>query len=111
MNSIFLIPSIRRIGCRVVAFTGNRASTLAKHSDIVIDVGVKKEACPLGLAPTASTTALLAMGDALAVVLINKKQFQTSDFKRFHPGGLLGRRLAKRVTDFMLTRRIGAEGR
>ncbi len=98
-----LMPSIRNIGCTVIAMTGNPASTLAKHSDIVIDVGVEKEACPLGLAPTASTTALLAMGDALAVVLINKNQFKTSDFKRFHPGGALGQRLFSQVKDIMFT--------
>jgi arabinose-5-phosphate isomerase len=98
-----LMPSIRNIGCPVISMTGNPASTLAKHSDIIIDVGVEKEACPLGLAPTASTTALLAMGDALAVVLINKKQFKTSDFKRFHPGGTLGRRLASQVKDIMFS--------
>lgn len=98
-----LMPSIRNIGCTIIAMTGNTASTLAKHSDIVIDVGVNKEACPLGLAPTASTTALLAMGDALAVVLINKKHFKTSDFKRFHPGGALGQRLARQVKDIMFT--------
>lgn len=96
-----LMPSIGSIGCTVIAMTGNPASTLAKHSDIVIDVGVEKEACPLGLAPTASTTALLAMGDALAVVLINKKHFKTSDFKRFHPGGALGQRLSSQVKDIM----------
>ena len=71
-----LLPSIRRIGCKIIAFTGNKNSTLANHSDIVIDVGVACEACPLGLAPTASTTALLAMGDALAVVLLEKKHFK-----------------------------------
>ena len=98
-----LMPSIRNVGCTVISMTGNTASTLAKHSDIVIDVGVKKEACPLGLAPTASTTALLAMGDALAVVLINKKHFKTSDFKRFHPGGALGQRLSRQVKDIMFT--------
>ncbi|MFO7716892.1 SIS domain-containing protein [Desulfosarcina sp.] len=98
-----LMPSIRNIGCTVISLTGNPTSTLAKHSDIVIDVGVEKEACPLGLAPTASTTALLAMGDALAVVLINKKQFKTSDFKRFHPGGALGQRLSRQVSDIMFT--------
>jgi arabinose-5-phosphate isomerase len=98
-----LMPSIRDAGCITIAMTGNPSSTLAKHSDIVIDVGVEKEACPLGLAPTASTTALLAMGDALAVVLINKKHFKPSDFKRFHPGGALGRRLASQVKDLMLT--------
>ena len=98
-----LIHSIRKIGCTIIAFTGNKHSTLAKQSDIVIDVGVEKEACPLGLAPTASTTALLAMGDALAVALINKKHFKTSDFKKVHPGGTLGHRLSCRVRDIMLT--------
>ncbi|MGA6925454.1 MAG: KpsF/GutQ family sugar-phosphate isomerase [Desulfosarcina sp.] len=98
-----LMPSIRNIGCIVIAMTGNPQSTLAKHSDIVIDVGVEKEACPLGLAPTASTTALLAMGDALAVVLINKKHFNSSDFRRFHPGGALGRRLSSQVKDIMFS--------
>ena len=75
-----LIQSVRKIGCQIIGFTGNIHSTLAGYCDIVIDVGVEKEACPLGLAPTASTTALLAMGDALAVVLINKRQFKSSDF-------------------------------
>ena len=98
-----LMPSIRNIGCTIIAMTGNTGSTLAKHSDIVIDVAVEKEACPLGLAPTASTTALLAMGDALAVVLINKKQFKSSDFRRYHPGGALGQRLAGKVTDLMFS--------
>jgi arabinose-5-phosphate isomerase len=98
-----LVASIRGIGCTVISFTGNSQSTLAQNSDIVIDVGVEKEACPLGLAPTASSTALLAMGDALAVTLINKKQFTSSDFKRFHPGGALGQRLYSRVADIMLT--------
>jgi arabinose-5-phosphate isomerase len=97
-----LIPSIKNVGCTVIAFTGNIDSTLAKNSDIIIDVGVDKEACPLGLAPTASTTALLAMGDALAVVLINKKHFQTSDFKKIHPGGAIGQRLSSKVGDIML---------
>lgn len=97
-----LIPSIKNVGCTVVAFTGNKDSTLAKNSDIIIDVGVDKEACPLGLAPTASTTALLAMGDALAVVLINKKHFQTSDFRKIHPGGAIGQHLSGKVSDIML---------
>jgi len=98
-----LVPSIRKIGCTIIAFTGNKNSTLAKHSDIIIDVGVKKEACPLGFVPTASTTALLAMGDALAVTLINKKHFNSSDFKKIHPGGTLGHRLSNKVKDFMIT--------
>lgn len=98
-----LISNIRNVGCRVIAFTGNSQSTLAKSSDIVIDVAVEKEACPLGLAPTCSTTAMLAMGDALAVALINRKRFKSEDFKRFHPGGALGQRLASKVSDIMLT--------
>ena len=98
-----LVDSIRGIGCTVISLTGNKESTLAQNSDIVIDVGVEKEACPMGLAPTSSSTALLAMGDALAVTLINKKQFTSSDFKRFHPGGALGQRLSSRVADMMLT--------
>ena len=98
-----LLSRVRSIGCPIIAFTGNAASTLAKHSDIIINVGVEKEACPLGLAPTSSTTAMLAMGDALAVVLIDQKHFKSDDFKRFHPGGALGQRLAGRVKEFMLT--------
>ena len=98
-----LVPSIRRIGCTIITFTGNKNSTLAKQSNIVIDVGVEREACPLGLAPTASTTALLAMGDALAVTLLNKKHFKSSDFKKTHPGGNLGQRLSNKVKDIMLT--------
>ena len=98
-----LVPSIRRIGCTIITFTGNKNSTLAKQSNIVIDVGVEREACPLGLAPTASTTALLAMGDALAVALLNKKHFKSSDFKKTHPGGNLGQRLSSKVKDIMLT--------
>ena len=97
-----ILPSILKIGCPTIAFTGNRQSPLAKLCQIVIDVGVEKEACPLGLAPTCSTTAMLAMGDALAVVLINQKQFKSDDFKRVHPGGALGQRLAGRIRDLML---------
>ncbi len=100
-----LIPSIRSAGCPVTAFTGNRNSALAAMSDIVINVGVDKEACPLGLAPTASTSAQLAMGDALAVVLIEKRKFKPSDFQKYHPGGNLGKRLAYSVSDIMLTGR------
>ncbi len=98
-----LIPSIRSVGCPVVAFTGNPRSSLAAQSDIVINVGVEKEACPMGLAPTASTSAQMAMGDALAVVLIDKHKFKSSDFQKFHPGGNLGHRLKWRVADIMLT--------
>jgi len=98
-----LLPSIRNIGCKIIAFTGDPQSTLAEYSDIVIDVSVDCEACPLGLAPTASTTALLAMGDALAVVLINMKNFKPDDFKRIHPGGVLGQHLTSCVRDIMYT--------
>ncbi len=97
-----LIPSIRQIGCKVIAFTGNRQSTLTANSDIIIDVGVEKEACPMGLAPTTSTTALLAMGDALAITLINKKRIKSSDFLKVHPRGHLGQRLACDVGALML---------
>jgi arabinose-5-phosphate isomerase len=98
-----LVPIVKSFGCRVIAFTGNPDSTLGKLSDLTIDVGVVSEACPLGLAPTSSTTALMAMGDALAVVLIEQKKFQSSDFRRFHPGGKLGQRLTANVEDIMLT--------
>jgi len=98
-----LIPSLKRIGCTLVAFTGEVGSTLGRQSDVVIDVGVNREACPLGLAPTASTTALLAVGDALAVTLLRKRNFRASDFKRVHPGGSLGQRLSLKVIEIMLT--------
>jgi arabinose-5-phosphate isomerase len=98
-----IIGSIRRIGAHLIAFTGNLSSTLAKSSDVVIDVGVEKEACPFGLAPTSSTTACLAMGDALAAVLIEKKNFNEKDFFKFHPAGNLGQRLRAMVRDVMIT--------
>lgn len=96
-----LIPLIKKIGARIIAITGNRNSGLAKHSDLVLDVSVKKEACPLGLAPTSSTTAMLAMGDALAVCLVEKKGFKEKDFALFHPGGALGKKLLLKVEDIM----------
>ena len=98
-----ILPSIRRIGAKFIAFTGNPESTLAKQSDIAIDVGVEEEACPWGMVPTASTTAALAAGDALAVALIKRRQFNHQDFRRFHPGGTLGERLTVRVAEVMLT--------
>ena len=97
------IPSIKALNCKLIAFTGNTTSTMANLCDIVIDTGGKKESCPLGLAPTSSTTAQLAMGDALAVTLINKKEFQKSDFKKSHPGGALGQRLTSKVSEMMLS--------
>jgi arabinose-5-phosphate isomerase len=96
-----ILPSLRNMGTRIVAFTGNLRSTLARFSDLAIYTGVPREACPLGLAPTASTTAMLAMGDALAVALIKKHNFQTQDFCRYHPGGHLGERLKVVVKDIM----------
>jgi len=96
-----VLPMIKKIGARLIAFTGNTKSTLAKHSDIILDVGVKKEACPMNLAPTASTTATLAMGDALAVALIKRRGFKESDYAFFHPGGSLGKKLLLKVEDIM----------
>lgn len=95
-----LIPVFRRMGLPVIALTGNPESTLARYADVALDVGVREEACPLGLAPTASTTATLAMGDALAVVLFEEKGFSEEDFAQLHPGGALGRRL-QTVADLM----------
>jgi arabinose-5-phosphate isomerase len=98
-----MLPSLKRLGIQIISLTGNKESTLAKNSDVVLDVGVKEEACPLGLAPTASTTAALAMGDALAVALLDKRGFRPEDFACFHPGGALGKRLLMRVRDLMHT--------
>ena len=97
-----LLPILKNMGIKIIAFTGDVNSPMAKMSDVVIDVGVEREACPMGLAPTASTTAALAMGDALAVVLIHCRKFTKEDFKRFHPGGSLGERLASKVKDIMI---------
>jgi arabinose-5-phosphate isomerase len=97
-----LLPMFQRMGLPVIAMTGKPDSTLGKYADVVLDVGVPEEACSLGLAPTASTTATLAMGDALAVVLFEEKGFSEEDFARLHPGGALGRRL-KTVADLMHT--------
>ncbi|MBN2831224.1 MAG: KpsF/GutQ family sugar-phosphate isomerase [Candidatus Omnitrophica bacterium] len=95
------LPLLKKIGCKVIALTGNTKSILGKYSDVVLDVSVEKEACPLGLAPTASTTASLAMSDALAVCLLELKGFKERDFAFFHPGGALGRRLLLSVSDIM----------
>ncbi len=98
---LHILPSLRRIGAKLIAMVGNPASTLAKNSDIVLNVGVSREACPLGLAPTSSTTAALAYGDALALALLSKRKFTASQFAVFHPGGSLGRRLLLTVEDIM----------
>jgi arabinose-5-phosphate isomerase len=96
-----IVPCLRSLGARIVALCGNPNSTLAEQSDIVLDCRIPREACPLGLAPTASTTAALALGDALAVCLIKWKSFEAKDFKRFHPGGFLGQRLSRNVRELM----------
>jgi arabinose-5-phosphate isomerase len=98
-----LLPVIKRSGVRLIAMTGNRQSTLARHADIVLDSGVEREACPLQLAPTASTTAQLALGDALAVALLDARGFRSEDFARSHPGGALGRKLLTHLSDVMRT--------
>lgn len=95
-----LLPVFKRLGLSVIALTGNPASSLSRHADVTLDAGVREEACPLGLAPTASTTAALALGDALAIVLFEEKGFSVDDFAMLHPGGTLGRGLTK-VADLM----------
>ncbi|RYF24038.1 MAG: KpsF/GutQ family sugar-phosphate isomerase [Comamonadaceae bacterium] len=98
-----LLPVLKRLGVKLVAMTGVLQSTLARHSDFVLDCSVEREACPLNLAPTASTTAQLAMGDALAVALLDARGFRPEDFARSHPGGALGRKLLTHVSDVMRT--------
>jgi len=99
-----LIPSLKRIGTRIVALTGNPQSSLAREAEIHLDVQVPREACPLNLAPTSSSTAMLAVGDALAMVLLEARGFKKEDFATFHPGGTLGRNLLLKVEDIMRTR-------
>jgi len=96
-----ILPMIKRLGIPLLAMTGNPASTLARHADVFLNSGVEKEACPLNLAPTASTTAQLALGDALAVALLDARGFKAEDFARSHPGGALGRKLLTHVRDVM----------
>ncbi len=96
-----LIPYIKHFKIKLIGMTGNLKSELARQSDVVLDISVKEEACPLGLTPTASTTAALAMGDALAVVLLEKRNFKAEHFAILHPGGTLGRRLLIKVEDLM----------
>ena len=96
-----LLPVLKRLGVPLIAMTGGLNSTLARHADLTLDCSVEREACPMNLAPTASTTAQLAMGDALAVVLLDARGFQPEDFARSHPGGALGRKLLTHVSDVM----------
>jgi arabinose-5-phosphate isomerase len=98
-----LLIALKKRGNIIIAMTGEEKSSLALAADVMLNIKVPKEACPLGLAPTASTTATLAMGDALAVVLLNRKKFQEEDFRLNHPGGSLGQRLKVRVTEVMFT--------
>jgi arabinose-5-phosphate isomerase len=100
---VTILPVVKRMGAKLLSITGNRASTLARAADVHLDVSVSEEACPLNLAPTASTTATLAMGDALAVALLKKRGFTAEDFARSHPSGSLGKRLLLRVSDVMHT--------
>jgi len=98
-----IVPTLKREGTPLVAITGNDGSSLARHADVHLDVRVDKEACPLNLAPTSSTTAMLALGDALAVACLDARGFGPADFARSHPGGALGRRLLTKVEDVMAT--------
>ena len=98
---IAILPSIKRLGAHIIAITGNDHSTLAKTADVHLSAHVAKEACPLGLAPTSSTTVALALGDALALCVLDQRDFTAEDFARSHPGGSLGRRLIIRVQDLM----------
>ena len=98
---LHLLPVLKRIGAKLIAVTGNPKSRLATHADVILDTGVKSEASPWGLVPTASTTTMLALGDALAVVLSEKRGFTQEDFAALHPGGNLGRRLTLHVEDLM----------
>ncbi|HEY3746415.1 MAG TPA: KpsF/GutQ family sugar-phosphate isomerase [Gemmatimonadaceae bacterium] len=100
---IGLLDHLKRLGVSTIALTGNAKSTLARHSDVALDGWVKEEACPHDLAPTTSTTVALALGDALAIALLEEKGFDADDFARLHPGGSIGKRLLTRVSDVMIT--------
>jgi arabinose-5-phosphate isomerase len=96
-----LLPHLKRLSVTIVAMTGNARSTLARHSDLILNVKIPREACPFNLAPTASTTAMLAMGDALAMAILEARGFKQHDFARYHPSGAIGRALLLRVSDIM----------
>jgi arabinose-5-phosphate isomerase len=100
---ISLLPTVKKIGAALIAMAGNVSSTLARNSDCILDVSIEKEACPLGLAPTTSTTVMLAMGDALSVAVQAKKGFKIEHFALYHPGGSLGKKLLLKVSDIMRT--------
>src|SRR6185436_2588571 len=98
---VSLLPALKRFLVKILSFTGSAKSTLARHSDVVLNVRVPKEACPFNLAPTASTTAMLVMGDALAMAVLHARGFKEHDFARHHPAGAIGRSLLLRVRDIM----------
>ena len=100
-ETVRLLPLVRKIGAKIIVMTGNPKSTLARHGDLILNLAVKLEGCPLGLAPMASTTVTMALGDALAACLIDRKKFRKEDFALYHPGGSLGRRLLLKVEDIM----------
>ena len=100
---IAIMPVVKRIGAKIISLVGNPGSTVGKYSDVILDVSVEREACPLGLAPTASTTAMLALGDALALAVMEVRQFTREDYARVHPSGTLGRRLTLTIGDVMRT--------
>lgn len=97
-----ILPSIKRIGATLIAMTGNNNSQLAKEAKYILDIGIEREACPLDLAPTSSTTATLVMGDALTVALMRRREFKPEKFALYHPGGALGRRLLTKISDLMI---------
>jgi len=98
-----ILPAIKKIGAKIIAMTGNKKSELAKNGDVILDIGVEKEACPLNLAPTSSTTATLVMGDVISALLIKMKNFKPENFALYHPGGSLGRKLLTKVKDIMIS--------
>ena len=98
---VAILPSIKKIGAKIVAMTGNRNSKLGRAADKILNIGVKREGCPLKLAPMSSTTSTLVMGDALAAILIKMRDFKPENFALYHPGGSLGKRLLMRVSDVM----------
>lgn len=98
---VAILPSIKKIGAKIVAMTGNRNSKLGREADYILNIGVKREGCPLNLAPMSSTTSTLVMGDALAAILIKKRDFKPENFALYHPGGSLGKRLLMKVRDVM----------
>ncbi len=108
-ETVRLLPLVRKIGAKIIVMTGNPKSTLARHGDRILNVNVDAEGCPLGLAPMASTTATLALGDAMAACLIDRKNFNKEDFAKYHPGGSLGRRLLLKVEDIMRSEKFFAK--